>query len=94
MPALRFDNAFVRDLPADPSTAPGTRQVRGALYSRVMPTAVAAPRLIAHSREVAALLGHAVDTTAIKHYGRKTAGVDLVRVRPAPEDVARVRRVQ
>lgn len=45
------------------------------------------------TEEVAALLGHAVDTTAIKHYGRKTAGVDLVRVRPSPEDVARVRRV-
>ncbi|NNC25082.1 hypothetical protein HKX41_13155, partial [Salinisphaera sp. USBA-960] len=49
MHALRFDNAFVRDLPGDPDTAPGVRQVHGALYSRVDPTPVAAPRLLAHS---------------------------------------------
>jgi uncharacterized protein YdiU (UPF0061 family) len=56
MQALSFDNTFVRELPADPVTGPGRRQVRGALYSRVEPTPVAAPRLIAWSREVAALL--------------------------------------
>src|SRR5205814_4120696 len=37
-------------------SGPGLRQVHGALYSRVSPTPVAAPRLIAHSPEVAALL--------------------------------------
>jgi uncharacterized protein YdiU (UPF0061 family) len=63
MQSLRFDNAFVRELPADPDTGPGTRQVPAALYSRVDPTPVAAPRLIAHSREVAALLG--IDENAI-----------------------------
>ncbi|HEX4986523.1 MAG TPA: YdiU family protein [Burkholderiales bacterium] len=57
MPALNFDNAFVRELPADPTTAPGRRQVHGALYSSVRPTPVAAPRLIAWSPEVAALVG-------------------------------------
>ncbi len=57
MHALRFDNAFVRDLPGDPDTAPGVRQVHGALYSRVDPTPVAAPRLLAHSAEMAAALG-------------------------------------
>ncbi len=55
--ALRYDNAFVRDLPGDPRDGPARRQVHGALYSRVRPTPVAAPRLIAYSREVAALLG-------------------------------------
>jgi uncharacterized protein YdiU (UPF0061 family) len=55
--ALRFDNAFVRELPADPLVGPQRRQVLGALYSRVEPTPVAAPRLLACSREVAALLG-------------------------------------
>ncbi len=55
--ALIFDNAFVRELPADASTAPGRRQVHGALYSRVAPTPVAGPRLIAYSREVAELVG-------------------------------------
>ena len=57
MQSLRFDNRFVRELPADPQTGPQPRQVHRALYSRVEPTPVAAPRLLAHSREVAALLG-------------------------------------
>ena len=56
MQALRFDNSFVRELPADPESGPRIRQVHKALYSRVEPTPVAAPRLIAHSAEVAALL--------------------------------------
>lgn len=56
MQTLRFDNSFVRDLPADPDAASGARQVYAA-YSRVNPTPVAAPRLIAHSREMAARLG-------------------------------------
>lgn len=43
--------------------------------------------------EIAALMGHAVDDTATKHYGKKTAGHRLVRVRPDPLDVERVRRV-
>src|SRR5258708_6311710 len=56
MQTLSFDNTFVRELPADPASGPGRRQVHGALYSRVEPTPVAAPRLIAWSREVAAML--------------------------------------
>src|SRR5438552_14721559 len=54
---LHWDNAFVRELPGDPVREVRQRQVEGALYSRVEPTPVAAPRLVAHSREVAALLG-------------------------------------
>lgn len=57
MKPLVFDNRFVRELPADPETGPQIRQVHGASYSRVDPTPVAAPHLIAHSAEVAALLG-------------------------------------
>lgn len=53
---FQFDNAFVRNLPADPETGPQTRQVHGAAYSRVQPTPVAAPQLLAYSREVAQLL--------------------------------------
>ena len=63
MQTLRFDNTFVRKLPADPEQGPRVRQVHGALYSRVHPTPVAAPRLLAYSREVAALLG--IDAAAI-----------------------------
>jgi uncharacterized protein YdiU (UPF0061 family) len=54
---LRFDNSFVRELPGDPDPSKRRRQVQGACYSRVAPTPVAAPRLLAYSREVAALLG-------------------------------------
>jgi serine/tyrosine/threonine adenylyltransferase len=53
---LNFDNRFTRELPADPQTDNFRRQVRGACYSRVAPTPVAAPRLIAYAREVAELL--------------------------------------
>jgi uncharacterized protein YdiU (UPF0061 family) len=54
---LRFDNRFVRELPEDPEAANHRRQVLGACYSRVMPTPVAQPRLLAYSREVAEMLG-------------------------------------
>ncbi|MNK54064.1 hypothetical protein D3C87_730370 [compost metagenome] len=57
MLTFRFDNTFVGDLPGDPETGRHRRQVHGALYSRVDPTSVPAPRLIAYSQEVAALLG-------------------------------------
>src|SRR5688572_3373337 len=57
MLSLNFDNTFVRHLPGDPEAGPRRRQVHGALFSRVRPTPVAAPRLVAHSREVAQLLG-------------------------------------
>ena len=53
---FRFDNAFVRELPGDADTTIRSRQVHGALHSPVLPTPVAAPRLLAYSREVAALL--------------------------------------
>lgn len=64
MLAFDFDNAFVRDLPADPEQGPGVRQVHGALYSRVQPTPVAAPRLLAYSAEMAARLG--LDEAALR----------------------------
>lgn len=54
---LSFDNRFVDQLPGDPDLTNLPRQVTSACYSRVMPTKVAAPRAIAFSAEVAALLG-------------------------------------
>lgn len=53
---LIFDNRFIRELPADPETANHRRQVTDACYSRVMPTKVSRPQLVAFSREVADLL--------------------------------------
>ena len=55
--ALRFDNALRRELPGDPVAGPGVRQVAGAVWSEVDPEPVAAPRVLAHSREMAAELG-------------------------------------
>jgi len=50
---MTFDNRFVRELPADPETANNRRQVVGACYSRVLPTKVARPQMVAYSKEVA-----------------------------------------
>jgi uncharacterized protein YdiU (UPF0061 family) len=55
--SLQFDNAFIRDLPGDPERGSGARQVHGAVYSRIDPSPVAAPRVIAWSRDMVAALG-------------------------------------
>ena len=78
MQSLRFDNTFVRDLPGDPVVGPRRRQVHGALYSRVDPTPVAAPKLIAHSPEVAALLGIAAADVAAPDFAQVFAGNALL----------------
>ena len=57
MTDLRFDNAFVRELPADQDTTNVPRQVLGAAFSWVDATPVPAPRVVAVSHEVAAMLG-------------------------------------
>ena len=56
-PRLRFDNRFTRELPGDPNPGSDRRQIHGALYSRVSPTSVARPELVASVREVAELIG-------------------------------------
>lgn len=78
MLALRFDNAFVRELPGDPVQAPGVRQVHGAAYSRVSPTPVAAPRLLAHSAEMAATLGFSAEDLASPEFAAVFAGNALL----------------
>ena len=57
MTPLAFDNRFVAELPGDPEDSRRRRQVLGACWSAVVPTPVAAPRLLAHAPEVAELLG-------------------------------------
>ena len=52
-----FDDSFVRALPGDAEERNFVRQVPGASYSRVTPTPVAAPRLLAWSDACAGLLG-------------------------------------
>jgi uncharacterized protein YdiU (UPF0061 family) len=54
---LSFDNRFVNDLPGDPITDRGTRQVRGAVWSRVNPTHVPKPTTAAVSAEMCEAIG-------------------------------------
>ena len=53
---LRYADRFVRELPGDPRDDNRTRQVLAACYSRVAPTAVPRPELLALVSEVAALI--------------------------------------
>jgi protein adenylyltransferase len=52
-----FANTFVGDMPADPVAANTRRQVPNASYTRVAPTPVAAPRLLAWSDALGEELG-------------------------------------
>jgi len=56
-PALVFDNAFLRALPADSVAENHRRQVLGACYSRVSPTPVNAPSTVIWSQDMAEILG-------------------------------------
>jgi uncharacterized protein YdiU (UPF0061 family) len=78
MPPLRFDNAFLRELPGDPEVGPRVRQVEGALWSRVAPTPVAEPKLFAHSAEMAARLGFSDTDLADPDFARVFAGNALL----------------
>ncbi|MEM1179911.1 MAG: YdiU family protein [Acidobacteriota bacterium] len=63
-PPWRFTNRFTHELPADPSDDNRPRQVPEAAFSRVQPTPVRAPRIIASSREMAATLDLTPDDLA------------------------------
>src|SRR5688572_30642461 len=54
---LAFENTFVRDLPGDSVLRNVPRQAPGASYTPVLPTPVAAPKLLAWSDELGAHLG-------------------------------------
>ncbi|HEY5898792.1 MAG TPA: YdiU family protein [Burkholderiales bacterium] len=53
----RFENSFVRELPADPVSVNMPRQVRGACFTRVEPAAVSSPRLLGWSDAMGELIG-------------------------------------
>ena len=55
--AASFENTFVHELPGDPVLVNLPRQVANACYTRVAPTAVATPRLLAWSDAMGELLG-------------------------------------
>jgi uncharacterized protein YdiU (UPF0061 family) len=56
---LRFDNSFVRELPGDPVLRNVPRAVRNACYTRVDPTPVRSPRVLAWADAVGEMLGAA-----------------------------------
>ena len=78
MEGLQFDNRFVRELAGDPETGARVRQVEGAAWSRVQPTPVAAPRLLAHSREMAQRLGFSEADVASPEFARVFGGNALL----------------
>ncbi|MEN5061456.1 protein adenylyltransferase SelO [Luteimonas sp. TWI1416] len=71
---LRLDNCFVRELPGDAEAGSRRRQVEGALWSPVLPTPVAAPRLLAHSAEMAQALGFDAQTVASPAFAQVFGG--------------------
>ncbi|MBS0199857.1 MAG: YdiU family protein [Proteobacteria bacterium] len=78
MANLRFDNSFLGALPGDPDHRNSVREVRGALWSEVMPTLVAAPKLLAHSPEMAAILGFSEEEVVSAEFAQLFAGNRLV----------------
>lgn len=77
MKDLEFDNSFLRELPADEEERNFRRQVRGACYSRVLPTPVESPELVAHSAEVAEMLGLPEDAHESQDFVQIFAGNKL-----------------
>jgi serine/tyrosine/threonine adenylyltransferase len=75
---LQFDNRFVRELPGEAAPPPGVRQVDGALWSRVAPTPVRAPRLLAWSPELAGRLGLREDDLQAPGFAEVFAGNRLL----------------
>ena len=73
-----FDNRFLRSLPGDPDPRNFIRQVRAALWSAVAPAPVAAPRLLAHSQEMAAELGFSEADVSSPEFARVFAGNALL----------------
>ncbi len=76
--ALVFENRFVEDLPGDSDETNRPRQVFGAAWSPVAPTPVAAPRLLAWSREAGALLGLTEAEAATDRFARVFGGNELL----------------
>ena len=65
---LNWDDRFVSSLPADPIQSNTTRQVRGAAFSRVDPSSVAKPELLALSTEMATELGMSPELTGSEEF--------------------------
>jgi uncharacterized protein YdiU (UPF0061 family) len=75
---ITFDNRFVEGLPADPKASKWPRQVHGACYSRVQPTPVAKPEVVAWSREVAGLLNFSTEFVESPDFAQVFGGNQLL----------------
>jgi uncharacterized protein YdiU (UPF0061 family) len=75
---LRFDNRFTRELPGDALASNERRQVLHAAWSSVHPTRVATPQLLAHSAEVAALIGFDADDHKSERFAEVFGGNALL----------------
>ncbi len=75
---LRFSNRFSRQLPADSIDENFCRQVSGALFSRVQPTPVKAPSLLALSVDVAELIGLSAADCDQQQLARILSGNELL----------------
>ena len=75
---LKFDNEFVNQLPGDPEPRNFIRIVRDSCYSVVQPTPVSKPSLIAHSQDLAQLLGISTAKSDIKKFIATFAGNRIV----------------
>ena len=73
-----FDNTFVRELPGDAVLGSRRRQVEGAAYSRIDPSPVSAPRLLAYSREMAATLGFSEENVLDPQFAQVFGGNALL----------------
>lgn len=75
---LEFVNRFTAELPADIHDINARRQVYESCYSRVTPTPVAAPQLIAYSREVGELLDIDAAEFATDRFARVFGGNEVL----------------
>jgi len=71
---LHFTSRFLDSTPGDPLLDVRPRQVHGALWSKVRPTPVSAPRLVAFSKEVMDLLGLDEETLRSAEFVRVLSG--------------------
>ena len=76
--AITFDNRFTRELPADPDSANFRRQVMRACFSRVLPTKVVRPQLVAYAQEVVDLLDLTIDPFESNEFAQVFAGNRLL----------------
>ncbi len=75
---LSFDNRFFTQLPADPDLTNVRRQVTGACYSKVNPTSVIRPELVAYSREMADRIGLSTENCEASWFTEVFAGNKLL----------------